>query len=445
MTDAPSKKIHADPTKDFFVDMITRDIALSDCIFDLVDNSVDGARKVAEENNQSSSKSFSGYTVDIIFNRNQFRIADNCGGISLSDAIDYAFHFGRRHDSPIDAKGSIGLYGIGMKRALFKIGSKATIKSETEEDSYEVLIDVPAWKNQTDWDFDYQDKEQSGAPGTEICVTNIHPSIANSFADPSFETELIKSMSRDYAFFVKNGLSVKINNKEIPQYDYTLKQSDDIKPGVEIYEDEGVKVTLKAGIMDELREEIPDELRPDKVDRFGWFVICNDRVVLAADKSEKTIWGDANYKVWHPQYNGFAGLAFFESDDPKKLPWTTTKRAVDSSDPLYRRALAKMKRLTDVFSSYSNERKGSPDTYKKSEQSAKSVAVDDLQQSMEMSFPKNKTVQPARKYVTISYRKPRDEVGQIKEHLSSTALSAKDVGIYTFEYYRKEELGDFEE
>jgi hypothetical protein len=37
------KKARANPTKAFFVRMITRDISLEDCILDLIDNSVDGA------------------------------------------------------------------------------------------------------------------------------------------------------------------------------------------------------------------------------------------------------------------------------------------------------------------------------------------------------------------------------------------------------------------
>jgi hypothetical protein len=38
-----SPKAGANPTKAFFVTMITRDITLEDCILDLIDNSVDGA------------------------------------------------------------------------------------------------------------------------------------------------------------------------------------------------------------------------------------------------------------------------------------------------------------------------------------------------------------------------------------------------------------------
>jgi hypothetical protein len=36
-------KAEANPTKAFFVRMITRDISLADCILDLIDNSVDAA------------------------------------------------------------------------------------------------------------------------------------------------------------------------------------------------------------------------------------------------------------------------------------------------------------------------------------------------------------------------------------------------------------------
>ena len=36
-------KAVANPTKEFFVRMLTRDITVDDCILDLIDNSVDGA------------------------------------------------------------------------------------------------------------------------------------------------------------------------------------------------------------------------------------------------------------------------------------------------------------------------------------------------------------------------------------------------------------------
>src|SRR5579863_6009287 len=86
------------PTKDFFVRMITRDISLADCIMDLVDNSIDGARRVSRHRGQNPSLPLEGFEVVLDPTASAINIQDNCGGISLNDAINYAFHFGRRKD-----------------------------------------------------------------------------------------------------------------------------------------------------------------------------------------------------------------------------------------------------------------------------------------------------------------------------------------------------------
>src|ERR1700722_9297210 len=93
LPEQPVRVIHADPSKDFFVRMVTRDISLTDCIFDLLDNSVDGARKCIQG---SGTTSLAAFSVEITLSASKFQMIDNCGGISLSAAIDYAFHFGRK-------------------------------------------------------------------------------------------------------------------------------------------------------------------------------------------------------------------------------------------------------------------------------------------------------------------------------------------------------------
>ena len=39
--------IEGNPTKTFFIDMITRDISIKDAIIDLLDNSIDGANNIS--------------------------------------------------------------------------------------------------------------------------------------------------------------------------------------------------------------------------------------------------------------------------------------------------------------------------------------------------------------------------------------------------------------
>ena len=81
------KKVNASPTKEFFVEMLIRDIFLKEAIIELVDNSIDGARRT--EQNKESSKIF------VNLNKDFFEIVDNCGGIPLDVAREKAFRFGK--------------------------------------------------------------------------------------------------------------------------------------------------------------------------------------------------------------------------------------------------------------------------------------------------------------------------------------------------------------
>ncbi len=432
-----SKVVHADATKDFFVTMITRDISLRDCIFDLLDNAIDGARRRLSANEK---RPFDGYIINVDFDKSSFIIRDNCGGIKLSDAIDYAFHFGRRPDSPADVKGGIGLYGIGMKRAIFKIGKKADVVSHADDASFRVVIDVAVWEKSAHWDFEYEDVPRSGDLGTEIKISSINDGVVQQLGDAVFKNDLSRSIARDYAFFINQGLVIKVCGDPIPSYKYQLRQSESMSPSVESYEDDGVKVRILAGLVDDLPDDIPDDLRPDKVDRFGWFVVCNGRVVLAADKGDETIWGVDGFNVWHPQYNGFAGFVFFDAQDQRKLPWTTTKRDLDASSPLYRRTISRMKSATVPFIQYTNKRKVDIPSAKVAEAPVNHLEVYGLSKPQPLKLPAIADVtRPVMS--TISYQRERAEIEAVKVHLGSIGMTLKEVGIRTFEYYLKAEMG----
>ena len=61
-------QINAEPTKAFFVDMLTRDIGLEQAVLDLVDNSVDGAKLLKD----SGERPYEGRKVVLEFGKNKF-------------------------------------------------------------------------------------------------------------------------------------------------------------------------------------------------------------------------------------------------------------------------------------------------------------------------------------------------------------------------------------
>ena len=332
-----NKKADAMPTKDFFVRMITKDISLEDCLLDLVDNCLDGARRtiVAKGNVGNNLESYEGFHTELHIGAEEFRIKDNCGGISIDDAIDYAFHFGRRPDAPAEQGFSIGLYGIGMKRAILKIGRIIEIHSSTNAEAFSCNIDVDSWLMHNAWEFDMDDAERIETTGTVIRIQKLHKGIADEFADTHFLNRLARTVARDYSRFIEKGFRILINGENVEGHRYSVRAGEDFQPFRKSYEDEdGVLVDIRAG----MAAPPPDNNEPtDRAETGydGWFVYCNDRVVLAANKTDRTVWGDEGFTRWHPQYNGFMGTVFFHGDDANRLPWTTTKRDVDESLPLY--------------------------------------------------------------------------------------------------------------
>jgi hypothetical protein len=255
-------QISAEPTKMFFVQMLTRDIQLEQAVLDLVDNSVDGAKGLKRD----GATPFDGMSVRIEFNKEQFRIIDNCGGFSSETARTYAFRFGKPAGSPRTSH-SIGQFGVGMKRALFKFGNHFTVKSATTEDEWAVDVDVPQWEAQDGWSFpwaefgkslkieteDTQNTDVSTAnPGTEILVTNLRPEVGWKFSTPSFQNNIIGLIKSKHRQFIAGGLSITVNGQRLDATSLFLLVTEDTKdkfnPGAKefIHKDEiGEEVAVR--------------------------------------------------------------------------------------------------------------------------------------------------------------------------------------------------------
>lgn len=79
--------ISAEPTKAFFVDMLVRDIPLEQAVLDLVDNCVDGAKRLAKQ----AERPYEGCSVKITLDQTQFRIVDNCGALISRQPVNTRF------------------------------------------------------------------------------------------------------------------------------------------------------------------------------------------------------------------------------------------------------------------------------------------------------------------------------------------------------------------
>ena len=428
------RPVKAHPTKAFFVRMLTRDISLTNCILDLVDNAVDAAWSKVPETPTSiePSEALANYEIALEISDSSFRIIDNCGGITLDNAADYAFTFGRETELGGEDY-SIGVYGIGMKRAVFKLGNIIRIASTSPPDEpFVVPINVDEWIADPDnvWDFHMESANPLKAPGVDISVTELSEDTIAEFSDPTFTTNLSDVLARYYMLPLLQGLRININGQQIAPWEFHFRTGADFKPYRAEYIDHDVKVDIIAGLIGAPPDNIEPEERITDT-KSGWYVLCNGRVVVAADRSNMTVWSRDSFPSWHYQYNGFAGVVLFSSQHADKLPMTTTKTGVDPSSAIYRRAVVKMQQPTRDWITYTNKRKTSREAARAKETNTTSIPIQSVQLRKRLKVPKTIT---GPKDANIHFIMPEPRVKALARAFDDPTMPYKEVGIRSFEY-----------
>lgn len=440
--------IDASPTKDFFISIITRDISLLDAVKDLVDNCIDGARRLRPE----TDASYVGLHVTIELNGNHFMIADNCGGIPVSVAREYAFRFGRAPGAP-ETEGSIGQFGVGMKRALFKMGNHFEIKSTAPDSAFILEVNVHEWRskkdadNRDDWTFEFTEafEGQTRAAdecGTTLVVTDLHPSIAAEFDTERFKTALIRGIQEAHARSLDLGLDITVGGHQLTHNIATLLQSHELRP-IRIAHEflpnpaDGIRkkvlVTIYAGVSD------------SNMDEAGWYIVCNGRQIVRADKSGLTGWGSAVNEITvpkaHNQFARFRGYVFFESDDAQSLPWNTAKSGVDEENRIYQftkgEMIAALRQVIDFLNALDTEMDTEGTHLRDAVERARPAKLSTLVASRSFSYPNTIPADTAPKTVRVQYDRSVEEIDWAKDFFN--AKSARQVGELTFEYFWERE------
>lgn len=416
--------------------MLIRDISLVPAIIDLVDNSVDGARRIRP------SGDYKDLWVRIETDEGMFRIADNCGGIDLETAKNYAFRFGR----PTEMKAtphSIGQFGVGMKRSLFKLGALFRIESRTRSTSFIVEENVDEWLQEEAWEFTFEEvnageRRKATETGTVIEVTDLHSGVMRAFSGGTFESNLRDELESIHRNSIAGGLALSLNQIPIEARLAELLVSSTLKPAHKklTFKRPDVTVKLFAGISD----SDPGEA--------GWYVFCNGRQILEADQTLTTGWGEGGGRVipkYHNQFSRFRGFALFDSDDPGSLPWTTTKTDVDADSPLYRNVRSEMLKITRPIITFLNRLDAEKDEqghaegpFTRSVRAAQSKDINVIARIGNFVAPEAKARKSREPTARITYERPLEQVKEAQRILGVNTY--RDVGERTFVYFYDREV-----
>ena len=438
----------ASATRAFFVDMLVRDIGVDGAILDLIDNSVD-----AVSSNLTPAGDFDSSHIDVSFDPNHFRISDNCGGIAVEIARQYAFRFGRAE--AFNPGTRIGEFGIGMKRAVFRLGKNFKVDSSTTETRFIVDVDVEEWRQQKGgWTFPMAIIDTpADEAGTTVEVRNLHEGVKELFDQDSYARNMLQEVADRYSEAISAGLTISLNREPADLRIHNLLVGSDIRPENRQEEllsgNRHVKLRIVAGI--------GPVGRP--VTESGWYVYCNGRLVLKADRTSLTGWGTAglggpDVPAWHPQYARFRGFVFFTSDSPAALPWTTTKTEIDTSSDVYRNALGKMRSVIRRFATFTNELATEREQFEESDGKARQS----IKQGMALAQSKPASEAPIGTFrvpersqdlgqrapvgpqmANIQFKAEVSHVGQLKKALGLS--TNRQIGEEAFERLYEEEIG----
>lgn len=430
----------ATPTRRLFIDMLTADIAMEDALLDLIDNSIDS---LIENQSISLNRSLldpdarltEPAQVTILLSPAGIEITDDCGGMDPDDARDFYFRLGYT----TKRTSSLGVYGIGMKRALFKLGDAFCVESWHSNGAFKVwLTSVDEWAKDPsqEWHIPYErlSPDNHGA-GTRITVTSVRPEIIERLNDGTLLRTLTQYVASTYSLFLDRFVHIRINDVPIVAKPIPIAASDALPIALHHAEPlPDVQCSLVAGLAQRQNDRWSAESA-------GWYVLCNGRVVVSADKTLRTGWGEAGYlPAFKDNFRGFIGIAYFWSTEPAKLPWTTTKRGLNRDAESFQNVRPEMASTAKPVIAFLRTLYGND----VEETTASRTLLKDLHaialtpdtlRGERVFVAKQSHIKPGEAIVNVQFQATRDEIESARSALNDPSMAAGKLGRYAFEYF----------
>jgi hypothetical protein len=351
--------VDTSPTKAVVVDSITRDATNEECIFDLIDNSIDAARNaifshISPKVRTELPDSYAGYEIKLHLSGTSFKIVDNCGGISIDNLKKSAFRFGEQSEQQM----GIGAFGIGLNRAMFRLGAVGTLTTDTGRERAEVSLDKETYEESRGWTLPAQELSSTGKAETIIEINRLPTETSSNFSDDKWVSRLEREIARRYGRFIEKSLAIWVNGSKLQNEEVQIRENGTYEVREKIYRDEDVLIHIKYG--QHKLHKFPFEASHNEeqnrrlTTQYGWTILCNDRAVIMSDRSHKTGWDITKF---HSDFYGFVGYVNFICQQPLKLPWKTTKTDVDLNNSAYQMALKDMRHFAEEWRSQANKRK----------------------------------------------------------------------------------------
>ena len=275
--------------------------------------------------------------------------------------------------------------------------------------------------------------------GTTVTVTDLHAGDKAEFALDHFHSALSRAIRDAHIDSLENGLAITYNGTPLLHEPLEMLESSGFEPA---HVSEEINGAESSGDAEPVKVKVYAGLGRSDPQHAGWNVFCNGRLVLGADQTEVTGWGEGNGRTipkYHNQFARFRGYVFFDCDDAARVPWNTTKSGVDRDSTIYRAVRLRMIGLMRPVINFLNQldkENDNPDDHKPLQDAVSNMESVPLREvatreKFEYTRPAPRIKLPKRG--RIQYDKKVEQINVVKKSLGVTTYT--EVGRQTFDYY----------
>ncbi|HBP6830283.1 TPA: hypothetical protein L6B21_31490 [Pseudomonas aeruginosa] len=346
---------------DYLIQGLTSDVSTIECIYDLIDNSIDAARSKILSGSKAVKKDFFGlpasykrFKIELDISSRKVTVSDNCAGIDENTLSEKVFTIGKRSRHAF----GIGHYGVGLNRAIFKLGSSVQLVTDNGKHAFSLGFSEKDVRAAVENKSTIQAKRLPTSKKSyyKLEIDRVKNDVLSDLGSDTWLETLRDQIRIRYAIFCRKGLVITVNKKKVGSFGPKIRNPDFLEKRAKSFVSQnGVSVYLEAGLHENYRiakfESDYEEFKPvikGLTPEYGWYVVCNDRIILVADKTKTTGWTTT---AWHNEYHGFLGWAYYVSEDPSLLPWDTKKTGINTNNQTHIEVLSSLKELADDYRS----------------------------------------------------------------------------------------------
>ncbi len=290
--------------------------------------------------------------VDVDIDRQLVRIKDNAAGVNHAELHNLITPGGSANDPYSE---TIGVFGVGSKRAAIAIAEYITIQTRyREERSYQIDIS-PEWLESPTWELAAYQVPDLAASSTFIEFSHLRRTVSQSDVD-----ELRVHLAETYGLLLNKGRSciflqgLSIDAITFDHWSYPPEYPpQETLFSVQPEEGRDVLVEVKAGLISD---------RDPVKENYGVYVYCNDRLVVKELRTR-----DVGYNITaeagrpHPDASLCRVIVHF-AGPARLMPWNSSKSNIVPGHPTFRLAAPTIVHLCAYFSRLSRALKNQWDT-----------------------------------------------------------------------------------